>query len=502
MTGESSTSNSDVESNSTGGAAHVSVTVNTLLAYAQYCISCATSDNTRHVLCSHFSAEEINEAKDVLWEKLELPEQKRTNSSKRPVSEANVGDIMSALYKLDISADNQLFHVDSMGIGRLPRFNPENLNVVALDHRLAELVDHCRVLQGQVDSYRTLAMRCADRLDVYDTVLQQHSNVLREIKNDLPAYHPTSSKIVRNVDSRVDSRVDRKVNRNVDSNVDRNVESEAKKIKNQAMECPTSNLLTNDQKSTSLPNLSIQDLSQPRNNDQCAGSNSNNYNLRSLFSQKVSNNSSSSCWHQMSIPNSLESSSATESGTSSVTNNNNRTLDKAKHGRKMNKDDDLKEFCAFSGYIQDQDNKTTDHSFQDNSLDVRRKRQRENRRNKLVRGSANILGSRFTGGANEKRLCDIFVHHVAHQSTIGDLKSHLKQQGFDVENMRIDVTSNVAATYKSFRIITSGNLRKSLLDAKVWPVGVWVRDYETFSQGRLHKRSNNQGGQFNNQNGS
>ena len=141
MTGESSTSNSDVESNSTGGAAHVSVTVNTLLAYAQYCISCATSDNTRHVLCSHFSAEEINEAKDVLWEKLELPEQKRTNSSKRPVSEANVGDIMSALYKLDISADNQLFHVDSMGIGRLPRFNPENLNVVALDHRLAELVD-------------------------------------------------------------------------------------------------------------------------------------------------------------------------------------------------------------------------------------------------------------------------------------------------------------------------------------------------------------------------
>ena len=472
MTGESSTSNSDVESNSNGGAAHVSVTVNTLLAYAQYCISCATSDNTRHVLCSHFSAEEIHEAKDVLWNKLELSEQKRTNSSKRPASEANVGDIMDALYKLDISADNQLFHVDSMGIGRSPRFNPENLNVVALDHRLAELVDHCRVLQGQVDSYRTLAMRCADRLDVrdsvHDTVLQQHINVLREIKDDLPAYHPTSSKIVRNVDSRVD----RKVNRNV--------ESEAKKIKNQAMECPTSNLLINDQKSTSLPNLSIQHLSQLRNNNQCAGSNSNNYNLKSLFSQKVSNNSSSSCWHQMSIPNSLESSSATESGTSSVTNNNNRTLDKAKHGRKMNRDDDLREFCAFSGYIQDQDNKTTDHSFQDNPLDVRRKRQKENRRNKLVRGSANILGSRFTGGVNKKRLCDIFVHHVAHQSTIGDLKSHLKQQGFDVENMRIDVTSNVAATYKSFRIITSGNLRKSLLDAKVWPVGVWVRDYETY----------------------
>ena len=129
---------------------------------------------------------------NIFMSEINISNQICANSSKRPASEANVGDIMSALYKLDISADNQLFHVDSMGIGRLPRFNLENLNVVALDHRLAELVDHCRVLQGQVDSYRTLAMRCADRLDVYDTVLQQHSNVLREIKDDLPAYHLTS----------------------------------------------------------------------------------------------------------------------------------------------------------------------------------------------------------------------------------------------------------------------------------------------------------------------
>ena len=68
MTKESSSSISDLASNCNGGDAHVSVTVNTLLAYSQYCISCATSDNTRHVLYSHFSAEEINEAKDLRWE--------------------------------------------------------------------------------------------------------------------------------------------------------------------------------------------------------------------------------------------------------------------------------------------------------------------------------------------------------------------------------------------------------------------------------------------------
>ena len=178
-----------------------------------------------HVMCCVLtSLQRRSEAKDVLWEKLELPGQKRTNSSKRPASEANVGDIMVAQYKIDISTDNHVFYVDSMGIGRLPRFNPENLNVVAIDHRIAELVDHCRVLQGQVDSYRTLAMRCTDRLDVYDTVLQHHSNLLMEIKYQQSPDLPTASNIVRNVDRNVDRNIDRNVDRNVDRNIDRNVD--------------------------------------------------------------------------------------------------------------------------------------------------------------------------------------------------------------------------------------------------------------------------------------
>ena len=143
-----------------------------LLSYAQYCISCATADNTPHVLCSHFSSSEISEAKDELWKTMNYPEMKRTNSSKRSVDEANVVDIMNALYKLDIVDDGPLFYVNSKGIGRLPRFNPENLNVVAMDQRLSEIVDQYHILQGQVDSYRTLAIRCNNQLDDHNTVLQ------------------------------------------------------------------------------------------------------------------------------------------------------------------------------------------------------------------------------------------------------------------------------------------------------------------------------------------
>ena len=83
---------------------------------------------------------------------------------------------------------------------------------------------YCRGLQGQVDSYRTLAMRCTDRLDVYDTVLQEHSNLLREIKYQQSPYLPTAPNIVRNVDRNVDRIIDRNVDRNVDRNIDRNVD--------------------------------------------------------------------------------------------------------------------------------------------------------------------------------------------------------------------------------------------------------------------------------------
>ena len=159
-----------------------SMIVNTLLAYGQYCISCASPDNMRHVLCSNFSSSEIFEAKDLLWKTMDFTEIKRTDSSKRSADDANVVDIMDALYKLDLQDDGPMFFVSPKGIGRLPRFNPKNLNVVAMDQRLAETVDQCRVLQGQVHSYRTLAMQCNNRMDEYETVLQQHTNALRGLK--------------------------------------------------------------------------------------------------------------------------------------------------------------------------------------------------------------------------------------------------------------------------------------------------------------------------------
>ena len=228
----------------------------------------------------------------------------------------------------------------------------------------------------------------------------------------------------------------------------------------------TNNILIKKKLSTSLPDLS-----------------SHQANQNPLFSSKVSINSGlKSFWNQMTpFQNNGES------------GNSNNSV------RKIDVHEDQSEFCAFSNHQEN--DKITKDGFLQNPLDKRRSRQRENRRTKVVKGSANILGSRFVGGTKRSRMCDIFVHHVAKQSTLKDLKYYLNHNGFDTDRMRIDITSNKEATYKSFRIIASGDLRKSLLDSELWPVGVWVRDYDLVRPDRLRNGPSNHGREYNHQNG-
>ena len=205
-------------------------------------------------------------------------------------------------------------------------------------------------------------------------------------------------------------------------------------------------------------------------------------NQNSLFSSKVSNNSG--------IKSSCQMTPVKNNGEPANSNNS---------VRKMYDKEDQSEFCAFSDHQEN--DKITKDSFLLNPLNKRRHRQKELKRTKVVRGSANILGSWFVGGTNINRMCDIFVHHIAKQSALKDLKYYLNHNGFDTDRMGIDITSNIAATYKSFRIIASGDLRKWLLDSGLWPVGVWVRDYDLVRPDKLRNGPSNCDREYNYQNG-
>ena len=127
--------------------------IDTVLGYMRYGMSCATPDNLTRILCSHFSAEEMCDAKQLLWIYCNLPDvPKRTNSTKRSAQQANVDDLLRAMYELDQDDLMPRLYVQPAGIGRLPRFNPESLNVVAMDQRVHELNEKCEILQTQVDN--------------------------------------------------------------------------------------------------------------------------------------------------------------------------------------------------------------------------------------------------------------------------------------------------------------------------------------------------------------
>ena len=119
-----------------------------------------------------------------------------------------------------------------------------------------------------------------------------------------------------------------------------------------------------------------------------------------------------------------------------------------------------------------------------NLRDKQRQRQNERRRNKVIHGASTFLCSRFRGGPDAKDLSDIFVYHVACDLTIGDVKSHLKQQEIPVQQLRIDITSSKDSMYTSFRVIAPGTYKDMLMSPEVWPVGVKVREYESRIPGR------------------
>ena len=117
--------------------------------------------------------------------------------------------------------------------------------------------------------------------------------------------------------------------------------------------------------------------------------------------------------------------------------------------------------------------------YEINPRDKQRQRHNERRRNKVIHGASTSLGSRFRCGPDAKDLSDIFVYHVACDSTIGDVKGHLKQQVIPVQQIRIDITSNKDSMYKSFRVIAPGTYKDILMSPEVWPVGVKVTEYES-----------------------
>ena len=115
------------------------------------------------------------------------------------------------------------------------------------------------------------------------------------------------------------------------------------------------------------------------------------------------------------------------------------------------------ELCMFDAGNQpnNQSLHIVSDGFQLSSREKRNTLRKEIHRHRVVYGTAintswgKSLGKHKPTSPN----CDLFLYHAPHHALVGKVKHHLKGKGLDIDGIRIDVTSNSLAQFKSFRLI-------------------------------------------------
>ena len=170
--------------------------VNTVLTYVMYSMSRANADSLVQVMNSTFSDEEMVSAKNVLWsagdEKILGKNLKRTSSENRTKRFILCTDVVEAMQKLDERGEPMpQFVCDADGVGRLPRFSPEDLNVVTLDERCRQLERQMHSMQHQLNLRTDAWSKVEDQVDLMRTSMSQQVCRIRGLEEAAGAATPT-----------------------------------------------------------------------------------------------------------------------------------------------------------------------------------------------------------------------------------------------------------------------------------------------------------------------
>ena len=132
-----------------------SLIVSPLLPYMLFSLQSGTEENVQRAVLGNFTAAQIIEAKDLLWDKCE--EQHigkkccRVGSSMRPEHEAHLQDIFLALDKLDKLQKMPTVVIPAFQLHLIPRSHPEELNNMSLLDRLNRIEKKMADLQFNTD---------------------------------------------------------------------------------------------------------------------------------------------------------------------------------------------------------------------------------------------------------------------------------------------------------------------------------------------------------------
>ena len=458
---------------------------NTVLAYIQYGLSSATPDNVIEVVCTHFSPEEITGAKDKLWRSCDLGgPPPRNNSKGRKAAEAPVQDIITEICKLD--REDYVFFVESGGIARLPRFNAESLNVVAPDQRIADLSEECFSLRIEMKSYRNNYLQSQHQLSLMQTVLQQHTDALRDLRNVdgtfganfTGIHHPFEFKSDLSAFGRVTTNTTTpNKNRKCISMTSSPTRNDGSPKQSPSLPTPpSSSLKPSSQLSVSSPST----LPSPHTSKQAAPSGGSAA-IKPLSGAPLYSNVATKMSTRSPASNSHVASPLFLSPVNSTSQSGHL---RTELGRPYQQSIIQPRDCSVPG--SDIHPEVGNDGFQKNKHDIKKDRKREQFRKKVVYGTKRTTDSRISDGPQStgESKCDLFIYHVPHRSTVGGLRGYLADNNIDTGDLRIDITSHELSMFKSFRLIGPSRIRAQLLTPDFWPVDVRVKEYQPVKRNR------------------
>ena len=140
-----------------------------LLAYVHYSLQNGTTENVSRAINSYFTEVDIDEAKQVLFDRCDPliigPIKYRRDGDSRSKMEANVKDILSAMNKLDKASNMPTFAIPSYQLHSIPRARPEELNSISVIERLNQLEDKWFKCQELIDKSVCHNIAMEDRVD-------------------------------------------------------------------------------------------------------------------------------------------------------------------------------------------------------------------------------------------------------------------------------------------------------------------------------------------------
>ena len=126
-----------------------------LLTYVVHYYQRNSAEKIKNTVLAFYTAEEIVTAKTVIWHAYENclpPERRRVTTDKRSANEANLTDIIGAVSDLDAKGKVLSGRFCAMKLDRLPKYAPEETNVMAM-------MDRMRVVELQLNEVQDLSTR-------------------------------------------------------------------------------------------------------------------------------------------------------------------------------------------------------------------------------------------------------------------------------------------------------------------------------------------------------